>query len=447
MPDRQGDAKQSATLISDLRVANAELSDINLKCADGINVATSRFILAARSRVFRRMLYGNFAESKSNEVPVMFPSTVVRPLVNYCISDEVVTTRTNFAQYHFNGGEEEEAAVLCGIVNAAHYFELPGLEQIAADHLCTRMDERPPVACVVLEETSTATTVEGMGKGDMLGVRFQRLTWNLRKRAMDVIRHRTRDALLPHDLSHGRGVLSLSASGIWEVISDSDIHADELMLFQCLKKWVDEYDGADCGGTTLRGAVAAAPQKRKHDEMADDRLSVAQALSSKIDLTKIPPSALKNIVSPSGLIGKEDLASAFEAQALRAENHGFSFSRVRSTSEPKGKVVVKGAGVQEVNGEYVPRGRIDGVTKYVKISFWKGREEAFSLFRFASIDGSRTWYISIVPRNFEPGSDDDRDFYFFQCQYDFPFGRDWKAKEEGVDPAPICVWEPDNEWS
>eukprot|EP00957_Ditylum_brightwellii_P152262 11592183-Ditylum_brightwellii.AAC.1 len=78
--------------------------------------------------------------------------------------------------------------------------------------------------------------------------------------------------------------------------------------------------------------------------MADDRLSVAQALSSKIDLTKIPPSALKNIVSPSGLIGKEDLASAFEAQALRAENHGFSFSRVRSTSEPKGKVVVKGAG-------------------------------------------------------------------------------------------------------
>eukprot|EP00957_Ditylum_brightwellii_P189211 14402280-Ditylum_brightwellii.AAC.1 len=141
MPDRQGDAKQSATLISDLRVANAELSDINLKCADGINVATSRFILAARSRVFRRMLY-----------------------------DEVVTTRTNFAQYHFNGGEEEEAAVLCGIVNAAHYFELPGLEQIAADHLCTRMDERPPVACVVLEETSTATTVEGMGKGDMLGV-------------------------------------------------------------------------------------------------------------------------------------------------------------------------------------------------------------------------------------------------------------------------------------
>jgi ubiquitin carboxyl-terminal hydrolase 9/24 len=65
------------------------------------------------------------------------------------------------------------------------------------------------------------------------------------------------------------------------------------------------------------------------------------------------------------------------------------------------QLVVKNAGVPDVNGEYKRTGSCDGVPKYSKQGLFRGREETYMLFRCRLSDETRRWYISIVPHNGE----------------------------------------------
>jgi ubiquitin carboxyl-terminal hydrolase 9/24 len=75
------------------------------------------------------------------------------------------------------------------------------------------------------------------------------------------------------------------------------------------------------------------------------------------------------------------------------------------------EMTVEGAGLREINGTYRRCGGHDGVSKYVRPSRYNGRSVDFMLFRCKLTDGTRRWYISIVPENTHPGTTQDIDFY------------------------------------
>lgn len=104
-------------------------------------------------------------------------------------------------------------------------------------------------------------------------------------------------------------------------------------------------------------------------------------------------------------------------------------------------VTVSGAGIKEVNGNYEVSGERDGVPKYRKSTFWKGSQVDVVLFRCRLADGTRPWFISIVPINQVPGTHLDIDFYKSVLPHqdstaDVPPERGWSVCQDGVAPAP-----------
>ena len=63
------------------------------------------------------------------------------------------------------------------------------------------------------------------------------------------------------------------------------------------------------------------------------------------------------------------------------------------------EVTVQDCGVQSINGVYKRVGHCDNVPKYSKVGLYEGNSVDFMLFRCKLSDGSRRWYISIVPGN------------------------------------------------
>jgi len=117
-----------------------------------------------------------------------------------------------------------------------------------------------------------------------------------------------------------------------------------------------------------------------------------------------------------------------------------------------GSVLVQNAGCKEVNGLYTCHGICDGVSRYVKDGVWKNNEEIFSLFRCRLSDNTKKWYISIVPKNIQPGTSKDIDFYLAPASgepNEIPSDNKWlTCKENGIDPSPTVTWKselhPDN---
>jgi len=148
-----------------------------------------------------------------------------------------------------------------------------------------------------------------------------------------------------------------------------------------------------------------------------------------------PPSAPLNHHqhhSDSDMNGSEDDDSRFD----------------QDSSLDGGRIIVEGAGVAAVNGVYTRDGSLDKAGKYRNTGVWKNREVVFSLFRCKLSDGTRRWYISIVPKNIQPGTNKDIDFYSAPTENELsddapPENRWTTAKGEGVDPPPLVYWKPD----
>ncbi|CAB9523874.1 expressed unknown protein [Seminavis robusta] len=94
------------------------LCDITLKGKDGVSVNANRFWLAARSRVFRSMLLGEFSEAKKDVIPLGYNGCVLKALVEYIVTDRALVLE--------NEGQESDGE-LVSLMAAAMFFELPGL--------------------------------------------------------------------------------------------------------------------------------------------------------------------------------------------------------------------------------------------------------------------------------------------------------------------------------
>ena len=83
MPDDNKGISLSAALRTLFK--DEELSDVKFEGTDGVQVFANRGILAARSPVFRSMLFGNFAEAKIDcVVKIGYNSRVMKSVVEFC---------------------------------------------------------------------------------------------------------------------------------------------------------------------------------------------------------------------------------------------------------------------------------------------------------------------------------------------------------------------------
>jgi len=95
------------------------MADLQLLLSDGIQVPAFRVILACRSDVFRRMLYGDFHESASEQITLDFNSEVLTAVVEFCMTDDV---------RHFDGRSDEPAARdMVQLLACADFLDLPYL--------------------------------------------------------------------------------------------------------------------------------------------------------------------------------------------------------------------------------------------------------------------------------------------------------------------------------
>ena len=94
------------SLLSNLSflIGNASYSDIRLRCSDSLKLFhANKIILAARSEMFDRLLFGGFHENTADEIP--FPeisSAVMRFIIEYIYSEQVENLTINIVleTYH-----------------------------------------------------------------------------------------------------------------------------------------------------------------------------------------------------------------------------------------------------------------------------------------------------------------------------------------------------------
>jgi hypothetical protein len=191
------------------------------------------------------------------------------------------------------------------------------------------------------------------------------------------------------------------------------------------------------GGTSFFAKLLQDPLRRSRLALAD--ISTLAPLTGRMDELW---AAVKDILPTiEGQVNRELLVQEtcfpmFLYQAI--EKEALAHVGVR----------VKGAGLDCANGIYVIDGTFDGDLKFAKRGIWRGKEEIFSLYRYKN-QGSKRWFISIVPVGSEPGTNDDIDFYCNDQSTqdtDYPPGQGWVEREESAEPAPVIEYQLTHQW-
>jgi len=191
-----------------------------------------------------------------------------------------------------------------------------------------------------------------------------------------------------------------------KILSNEELSTDEFTLYRSLHIWT------------------MADQ--------DNRMDTAAKLCKHIRLENIKPSILSKTIAFSSLAPPEQLLHAFQMQAMLAEVNKLKFPSMRNRS----KLVVRGAGIIELNGTYFPSGLHDGVAMYQKTAIWEEQLTIFTLFRWEQ----KHWYIADVPGG-DPSNTIDTNIDFYRAPATGheleqpPF--QWDAVHEMDHPPPI----------
>jgi hypothetical protein len=308
-------------------INDEEMTDIALVGQDGISVHTNRFVLAARSKVLKRMLYGSFREAKDSEIPFYdYDGVILEAIVEYCCRNEIPKFRLYI---HRN---DTSARRLVQLFKAADYLELTGLAKLVAQMAHNLMARYPPLACAIYDEADFDTKVS--------------------KDALLMIQSRPY-VTLPRDCETGGGMGCLSGSKLLSVYKDTEVKAGEPFLFEMLQQWEEFSD---------------QPDSRE----------VIFSCAEHLLLENIEPQDLLGVVMKSGFCLEKNIMDAITQQALRAsQNRVWSLSsRGRQDLE---RILVEGAGRQNANGIYY---RIDGLANgelYSKREVACGQQYVYTL--------------------------------------------------------------------
>ena len=304
-----------------------EMTDITLVGQDGVSVYANRFVLAARSKVLKRMLYGNFRESRDSEISFHdYDAVILEALVEYCCRDEIPKFRLYV--------HRDVASVrrLVQLYKAADYLELPGLAKLVSQMVHNLMARYPPLACAIYDEADLDSTVS---KGAILMIQCRPY------------------ATLPRHTLTGGGIECLSGFKLLEVYKDTQVSAGELFLFQMLQEWEN---------------LSENPNAKE----------IVCSCAEHLYLENIEPQDLLGVVMKSGYCSEKTIMDAITKQALRASQHRVWSLSSRGRQDLE-RILVEGAGSQNANGIYY---RIDGLANgelYTKREVVCGHQYVYSM--------------------------------------------------------------------
>lgn len=311
-----------------------DLTDVCLEGKDGREIYSNRFILAARSKVLKSMLYGSFRESSMCRIPLDYDGVILEAVVEFCSKNEIPVFRLYI---HRNA---QSARRLVQLFKAADYLGLAELAQLVAQMAHNLMSRYPPLACAIYDEADFETKVS--------------------HDALLMIQCRPY-VTLPSDDTTGGGISCLCPIKLRSLYDDKDVKASELFLFEILQDWLEtckETNGPD----------------------------VAQECATHLRLADIEPQHLLTKIKGTGICSDKSITDAVTTQALRSATAGIwtISSRGRPNIE---RILVEGAGSANVNGIYY---YIDGLSNgdlYSKREVACGQQHVYTLSIAAYSDG------------------------------------------------------------
>jgi BTB/POZ domain len=254
--------------------------DVTLQGSDGVQVPANRTILALRSPVFRKMLFGNFQEATKDIVDVDFPGPVVKAVVEYIHTDDakllVKLDETKSKGKKIQDDCQVEFQMLLALTAAAAYYGLPKLCHVVQKCLSIYLNAFPFLAFALLE----ACSQEGPA-----------IAAELKKKALLEIQKLLADKDLDAKI-----LKSLSLYAIKFILIEGKPFLCDQNRFLLVDLW------HQAGSTD------------------QDRCSGAKMLvNENVDLEFIDPEDLSTSVTSSGLVTLEQLVDAYKSQALHAK--------------------------------------------------------------------------------------------------------------------------------
>ncbi|CAB9516557.1 expressed unknown protein [Seminavis robusta] len=130
------------------------LNDVILKGTDGVEVPANRFLLSARSDVFKGMLLGKFQEASSPAIELGFPGSVLKAVVEFVLTSSAQIL--NCKKRKVSGAEGIDVSIqqiesLVSLAEAASYFNLAGLGDLVLTSFETMLTMQPCLSFAALQ--------------------------------------------------------------------------------------------------------------------------------------------------------------------------------------------------------------------------------------------------------------------------------------------------------
>jgi len=297
------------------------LKDVTLIGSDGGRVSATKAVLAIRSRVFRKMFFGEEfrlreISGKCDSVQMNYSAVVLKIVVKYCYTDEIdlrMIVSEGFGQV-----TDGEAVSKVQLEDAAQYLELQELQKFVSDELGEFLlasafgdgkKENLSCICAIFQELMIR---EGAG-GPL---------WMT---CLELLKENTEVCFLPDDSKRFKGICACSFPLLETLFRLVVNDIDPFIAVWALRAWNETQ-----GTTTLE-------EERSLQEIA-----------RSIDLESIKVQNLAEI-EPCTIFPQDRLFKAFVALGKNTN----SGQRASSSRGPENHTVtVRGAGVECANGVY-----------------------------------------------------------------------------------------------
>lgn len=312
--------------------------DLSLQSMDGLTVRTCRLLLAARSPVWKNLLYSNVGRHLTT-LAVPFDRLTLQAIVEYCRTNRL----TDFQRCHFtllcHAVRQQGIHKLIRLFSAAVDLQMTGLQRLVHQLVQRVVAVSPPLACVVLEEAPLSSTLADY--------------------ALQMIQGRPYVTLDTPFHQEG-GVTFLSKDRFVQVLQSPNLEAGEAFLFFKLCEWY-EYHRQEYGDKRALGEAEQCAALLHYD-MMDPQVLVEQVQVCPF----VPRRYFTQAWARCAF-----LEQAWELQCRRGDR--------RRCGDGDTRVLVEGAGMNDVNGMYYPLQGLSNGQLYSKREVACGQEYVYTL--------------------------------------------------------------------
>jgi hypothetical protein len=352
----------SSQLVRDLlrslrdHVETGSLTDVHLVSPGGRKVPANRFVLAARSPVFAKMLYGGFREASSDRVELDYDARLLEVIVHYCNTETVPISSVLHGSSNIDDVDEAQMRFLVDLARAADYFQLLGLQVFVTRRIRYFMTRNLSLAIAVFDQADASSELYGA--------------------ALQVLETRPYAVFGEALGSRGTaiGIECLSQGKIVSFFKSSSIAAGELFLFHLLQQWHEHHRQSP---STESSELAITAKKEVKV------LETALQCCRHIQLVNIEPSVLLDTVSSCPFCPPEMVFSAIAQQALQASQRGVWALSCRGGKKSSSveRLLVEDCGMRDAQGIYY---RVMGLAQgvgglYTKREASSGQEWVYTL--------------------------------------------------------------------